>query len=526
MRYGVVVVVLLFIFSTNLVGQNSCFTTDEAQRIIETIKNPPVLTENEQIRLELLEMQSQRKRLNDIISADFEKNQKLIPESNLMGEKHLLRVCQILKKNGWLRMKQIQEDGFLAFTFLITNNKAHQLQQEFLPILSEAAKHGYIAYPLLATTVDSIRIGLNLPQIFGTQATIKKDVIYLYPLLNGKKVDEWRKKYDLPPLAVNIKGMENSYFFPVLKMQRQNMAPNLKVNEKNNDIPLLGIFNEENEVLKIETKLVNLNVRVLTQDFKIPKELNLLKEDFTILEDDKEQEVSFFSTSEQPFDLILLLDFSASTKTNRGLIKKATQRFVEYARPNDRIAVVAFANEIKMVSKITTDKKLLIQEIKRLELEGLSPIWDSLKFTYENIINKESVGRRSAVVIMTDGEDNSKNTIFADLMETVRLGDTTIFPVYVEEKWLGNDLVKKNRRRSYQSLWLLAEESGGQLYKANEIKDLNGIYEQIINELGKVYSIGYQANDENRDGGWRNLKVKIKNQPNLIAKTRLGYYAN
>ena len=320
--------------------------------------------------------------------------------------------------------------------------------------------------------------------------------------------------------------MENIYFFPVLKMQRQNMAPNLKVNEKNNDIPLLGIFNEENEVLKIETKLVNLNVRVLTQDFKIPKELNLLKEDFTILEDDKEQEVSFFSTSEQPFDLILLLDFSASTKTNRGLIKKATQRFVEYARPNDRIAVVAFANEIKMVSKITTDKKLLIQEIKRLELEGLSPIWDSLKFTYENIINKESVGRRSAVVIMTDGEDNSKNTIFADLMETVRLGDTTIFPVYVEEKWLGNDLVKKNRRRSYQSLWLLAEESGGQLYKANEIKDLNGIYEQIINELGKVYSIGYQANDENRDGGWRNLKVKIKNQPNLIAKTRLGYYAN
>ena len=73
---------------------------------------------------------------------------------------------------------------------------------------------------------------------------------------------------------------------------------------------------------------------------------------------------------------------------------------------------------------------------------------------------------------------------------------------------------------------MLGEESGGQFYKAGDIKDLNGIYEQVINDLGRVFSVGYEPKNEVRDGGWRNLAVKIKTQPDLVAKTRRGYYAN
>jgi len=73
---------------------------------------------------------------------------------------------------------------------------------------------------------------------------------------------------------------------------------------------------------------------------------------------------------------------------------------------------------------------------------------------------------------------------------------------------------------------MLAEESGGQLYKAKGINDLNGIYEQVVNDLGKVFSIGFEPKNEKRDGSWRDVTVKIKTQPNLVAKTRRGYYAN
>jgi Ca-activated chloride channel family protein len=521
---------LFFAFAAGVCGQSRCFTNDEAKKIIESIKTPAVgaVSENKKVRKELLEMRLEHEKLNEKISADSDKNQKLIPEANRIGTKHLLRTCQILKENGWLTREAIKDDGFEAFLFIITNNKDISSQQELLPVLVEAAKKGYVGNPLLASFVDSIRIGSRLPQIFGTQAAIRNNVVYLFPLLSEEKVDEWRKMYDLPPLIFQIRAFEERYLMPVLKMQRLSTPANLrqKKDDKTGDTEILGLSDDENEPLKIDTKLVNLNVSILTQDLKAPLGLKLAKDDFTILEDNVEQEISFFSSTEQPFDLVLLLDFSGSTYEKRGLIKKAVQRFVEYARPTDRIAIVAFADEIKVVSELTTDKTALKQKIKDIEVKGGSPIWDSLKFVYDTILSKESVGRRSAVVMMTDGEDGSLKTTYADVVETVRRGDTTVFPVYLGRQRSYNEWSERFIRKSQQSLSMLAEESGGQFYKAIDVGDLSGIYEQVINELGQIYSIGYEPKNEVRDGGWRNLTVKIKTQPNLITRTRRGYYAN
>ena len=196
------------------------------------------------------------------------------------------------------------------------------------------------------------------------------------------------------------------------------------------------------------------------------------------------------------------------------------------ARAKDRIGIVAFATEIKVISPLTSDKAALSEAIENIKLEGSSPIWDSVKFTYENIVKKESVGRRSAIVFMTDAIDNSRETTFTDAMEIVRRGDTTIFSIYLNTGAPSFDYFERVAKRSQDFLSMLAAESGGQFYKAKGINDLNGIYEQVVNDLGKVYSIGYEPKNERRDGGWRELSVKIKTQPNLIAVTRRGYYAN
>ncbi len=528
MKTAVLFFGLFFTFAAGVSAQSRCLIDEEAKKIIETLKAAPQVKENKNIRKELLAMREEREKLNAKISGDTSKNQNLIPEANEMGIKHLARVCQIVKENGWLTKESIRDDGFEAFVFLITNNKNIQAQQELLPVMVEAAKKGFIGNPLLASMVDSIRVGLRMPQIFGTQAAIRNNVVYLYPIQNEEKVDEWRKMYDMPPLAYQIRGFEGRYLMPVLKSHRQPTPPNLrqKNNDKNSDAEILGLSDDENEAITIDTKIVNLNVRVLTQDLKVPLGLKLTKDDFTVSEDGAEQEISFFSNTEQPFDLVLLLDFSGSTIEKRSLIKKAAQRFVELARPLDRIAVVAFATDIKIVSELTSDKSALNQKIKDIEVNGASPIWDSLRFVYEKILAEKVAGRRSAVVLMTDAEDNSMNTTFADVIETVRRGETTIFPVYLGRQRGGDEYASRIIRKSQQTLAMLAEESGGQSYRANDVKDLSGIYEQVINELGQIYSIGYEPQNETRDGGWRNLTVKIKNQPNLITRTRRGYYAN
>lgn len=523
-----IILALIFMCVSSVFAQNKCLTEAEAKKIIETISSPTDSSEKKEIRQEFLKMVAEREKINAKISENYEKNRSLIIEANQMGETHLGRVCEILKESGWLRMKQIQEDGFRAFTYLIMNNKSYQMQRELLPVLIEAGKKGFIGNPLLANLIDNIRIGSNLPQIFGTQATVKNDVIYLYPLLNEEKTDEWRAIYNLPPLIEQIRSFENQYAMPLLKlkMPRAVQKANQKKEEKNSDTALLGIKDEDNEVVNVETKLVSLNIRIQSQDPKNIPNLNFSKDDFTILEDGKEQETAFFSSVDQPFDLVLVLDFSGSTVDKRDLIKKAAQRFVEYARPNDRIAIVAFARQIQLISDLTTDKNALIKGIKSIDLNGSSPIWESVRVAYENIIYKQSQGKRNAIVLMTDGDDNSPKTTFADLFEIVRSHDTTLFPVYLVPDSLDSDWARRASHKHFQSMQMLADETGGQIYRADRIKDLNGIYEQIINDLGKVYSIGYEPKNEIRDGGWRNLEVKVKSHPELNAKTRRGYYAN
>ncbi|MBS1795159.1 MAG: VWA domain-containing protein [Acidobacteria bacterium] len=528
MKALITILTLLFTLAATAAGQNRCLSSDDAKKVIATIG--AAAGENEKLRKELLEMRDEREKLNAKIAVDTEKNQKLIPEANQLGQTQLLRVCGLLRENGWPAREAVKEDGFQAFLFLISNSRDPQAQSELLPVLVEAAKKGVLGNSMLASMVDSIRVGSRMPQIFGTQAVVRNNVVYLYPLLNEEKVDDWRKLYDLPPLVTQIRGLEGRYLMPVLKMQVMSGAPMLQRSNKKNapksDTDLLGITDDENEPVRVETKLVSLNVRMLTKDLKPPVGLGLTKDDFSVSEDGVEQEIKFFSSTEQPFDLVLLLDFSGSTFERRGLIKKAAQRFVEYARPSDRIAIVVFATEIRVVSELTTDKAALKDKIKDIDVNGGSPIWDSLRFVYDKILKENSVGRRSAVVFMTDAEDGSKTTTFADAMEIVRRHDTTVFPVYLGRLKSFSEYGERAIRKAQQSLWMLAEETGGEFYKADDPGDLKGIYEQVINQIGQVYSLGYEPKNENRDGGWRNLTVTVKTHPDLVVRTRRGYYAN
>lgn len=526
MKKAVLFLALFFAFAANLAAQSRCLSTEEAKKVIESIKVSSPLSENKKLRKELIEMRREREKLSAKITADSTKNQNLIPEDNEMGIRHLARVCRILKETGWVTKESVSHDGFEAFLFLLTNNKDIQAQQELLPVMVEAAKKGFIGNPLLASFVDSIRVGARMPQIFGTQASIRNNVVYLYPLLNEEKVDQWRKEYDMPPLAVQIRNLEGRYLMPVLKSHRLPSAPTLRQQKKDGDAEILGLSDDENETITVETKLVNLNARVLTRDLKVPAGLSLTKEDFTILENGAEQEIAFFSNTERSFDLVLLLDFSGSTVEKRDFIKKAAQRFVQFARPADRIAVVAFATDAKIISELTSDKTALNQKINNIDINGGSSIWDSVKFVYDKILTEKNAGRRSAMILMTDAEDNSPKITFADAMEIVRRGETTIFPVYLGRVRGSNDYSERFIRKSQQSLAMLAEETGGHWYKADDVKDLIGIYEQVAGELGQIYSIGYEPKNAARDGIWRELEVKIKNHPNLIVRTRRGYYAN
>jgi len=521
------ILAIVLLFSTGVaLAQDRCFTPDESQKAVasvNTISPPPDL---KQVKKDLVEMVKEHSKLHDQIFADFDKNSGRAPELNALSRKHLLRVCEIFRRDGWLDKTTLGDEAFRSLLFLITSTPSPDLQLQMIPLLIAASQKGDIPKPLLAETVDLIRLNSGYAQIFGTQATRRGDVIYIQPLVNDAKVDQWRQQYGLGPLADDIRRLEQRYLMPVLRSQRRSAPPGSKAVAAP-EMAGLGISDGDSEI-KVETKLVNLNIRVLPRDIKNPRRAALTKEDFVVSEDGVEQDIAFFSAAEAPFDLVLVLDFSGSTADKRSLIKKAAKRFVEVARPEDRIAVVAFATDIRTISEPTRDRSALYTAIDSIKTEGDSPVWDALKYTYDNLLKKDS-NRRTAIVMMTDGLDNASKATFADAMETVRHADASLFTVYIntiEASESQKTYAGKLGTKLHESLTMLADESGGQCYKANGLKDLNGIYEQVVNDIGKIYSLGYEPRNENRDGGWRTIEVKLRSQPDLAAKTRRGYYAN
>ncbi len=292
------------------------------------------------------------------------------------------------------------------------------------------------------------------------------------------------------------------------------------------------------ETIRVETDLVDLNVTLISRD---PKSLvgQLEQKDFSVFEDGVPQEISFFASAETPFDLVLLIDLSGSTKDKLKLIRKTATNFVDAARPADRIAIVTFTDRLNFVAPLTLDRDDLRARIKKIDNPlGGTNFWDSLRYVLETMLNPSHTSRRSAVVVMTDGVDNAlpdvpgegSRTSFEELLASVSRSDSIVIPIYLDTE----REMMRDRRLAYfasayqtarQQLLLLATESGSNYYYARKVEDLKNVYQQVIRDLSTVYSIGYRPVNTARDGTWRTVKVQLARRPDLAARTRRGYCA-
>ena len=144
--------------------------------------------------------------------------------------------------------------------------------------------------------------------------------------------------------------------------------------------------------------------------------------------------------------------------------------------------------------------------------------------------------QRKAVVVMTDGVDNAlpdvegegSATTFEELLEIVRRSEAIVLPIYLDTE---REMVRQLRasETSYliarRQLAQLATESGSIVYQARKVEDLNGVYEQVMRDLGTVYSLGYRPAEKVRDGSWRTVSVRLIARAELATRTKRGYYA-
>jgi len=292
----------------------------------------------------------------------------------------------------------------------------------------------------------------------------------------------------------------------------------------------------EGDVIRVDSQLATMNLSVVDRNTSRGV-VGLAQTDFHLFEDGVEQNILRFESSSAPFDLILLIDVSGSTRDVVKLIRAAALRFVEAARPSDRIGIITFAGRPILVSPVTLDRDILTQRVNAIDTAtGDTKVYDAVDYSLTQLLKSMGKSRRTAIVMMSDGLDGSipgvqgegSNLPYGELLNRVREFDGVLYTLWLNTEYealnpldtqpeafdLGHDRMKE-----------MAEAGGGVFYQVERLQDLAGAYERVVADLGTVYSLAYRPNNKARDGKWRAVKV-ILDRPAAVARGRHGYYAN
>jgi VWFA-related protein len=233
---------------------------------------------------------------------------------------------------------------------------------------------------------------------------------------------------------------------------------------------------------------------------------------------------------------VLLIDLSGSTREVVKLIREAAIHFIEAARPSDRIGVITFAGKPNVVSPLTDDRAALRARVGAMDtLPGDTKLYDALAFTVEQVTKDAKPSRRTAIVLMSDGLDNSMPGVkgdgskldYKELLERVQEFDGVLYALWLDtyyEALNPDDTQPEAFDMGHDRMKELADTGGGIFYEVEKLENLAGAYEHVVADLGTVYSLAYRPTNSVRDGKWRAIRVNVS-RPNAVARGKRGYYA-
>ncbi len=291
------------------------------------------------------------------------------------------------------------------------------------------------------------------------------------------------------------------------------------------------------EIIKIDTELVNLNVRVIDRNNRPVN--NLQQKDFKVSEDGAPQQIDFFSKSEVPTNYALVVDNSGSMRQLLDKVIEAGKILVNTNRPDDESMIIRFVgrDKIEIEQQFTPNKTDLNDALDNLYIEGgQTAIIDAVYLAVENVdeyekSKKVNDRKRRALILVSDGEDRNSYYNEKQLFELLRESEVQIYVIgFVSELSKDGGFISKSPQdKSKAFLQRLATETGGKAYFPNGASDLPGLAKEISNELRTQYSIGYIPSNDARDGTFRNIKVVVEDGPNKerrIAITKAGRTAD
>jgi len=275
--------------------------------------------------------------------------------------------------------------------------------------------------------------------------------------------------------------------------------------------------------LRVDTNLVLVPVTV-TDPMNRPV-TGLEKEHFRILDDKVEQTITQFAMDDEPLAVGLVFDISGSMGPKLKTSRQAAAAFFRTANPDDEFFLVEFNDTPRLVVPMTRDTQEIQNQLTFAQSKGRTALLDAIFLAIHEIKNTQKL--RKALLIISDGGDNSSRYTETEIRNLVRESDVLIYAMGIFEP-------EGSRSRSPEELagpGLLSdicEQTGGRHLPVEDIGEMPDIAAKIGIELRNRYLIGYSPTDMQRDGRYHHVQVKVippHGLPPLRAYWRLGYYA-
>jgi Ca-activated chloride channel homolog len=256
---------------------------------------------------------------------------------------------------------------------------------------------------------------------------------------------------------------------------------------------------------------------------------DLKREDFRVFEDGVEQTIVYFSRDELPLAVALVVDGSGSISPMIGELHRAASDTLSQLKPEDQVALYAFALHPERLVDLTTDRKSIAENIVGIGSTGGTNIADALYASIE-YLGQEARERRHAVIMVSDNVPTAKGEFTGD--DVIRLAletQTIVYSVRFGRDPLGGTLDEPGWIPGARWVSKIMDETGGEIIDMAAVGSVEKAMAAVITRLKRRYTLGYQSTDTRRDRAFREIDVRLSDRaqnPKHAYRifARRGYY--
>jgi Ca-activated chloride channel homolog len=271
------------------------------------------------------------------------------------------------------------------------------------------------------------------------------------------------------------------------------------------------VFAQDDDIIKVDSALVVLNATITDSTGKTVSQLK--QNEFKLLENGKEQKITFFEAHTTPFAAVILIDTSGSMESRVSMARSAAINFLDGLRTDDVASIYNFDSKVSLIQEFSNSRDIAYNAYD-LKAYGYTVLNDAIFQAAQELGKREE--KRRAIIVLSDGMDTKSGKSSDKALKAALSVNATIYTVDMSSIDTGG----RERMQNQGVLKDFANKSGGKFVATPGGPAMREAFKNIVGELSTQYTLGFQP--ENNDGKWHSLEVVVA-RPNLQIRTRKGY---